>query len=82
MYERERTDTKKETKARKQTFTEFKQEIKKEDNISTSGEMCKTENDGAVDNSLKIEEKDVEMCRYSMEDATEHNTDLKMNQTV
>lgn len=84
MYERERTDTKKpETKARKQAFT-VKQEIKTEDNITTSGEMCKTENDRVADNSVKIEEnaEGVETCRYSMEDATEHNTDLKMNQTV
>lgn len=83
MYERERTDTKNETKARKQAFT-VKQEIKTEDNITTSGEMCKTGNDCVVDNSVKIKEnaEDVETCRYSMEDATEHNTDLKMNQTV
>lgn len=83
MYERERTDTKKETKARKQAFT-VKQEIKTE-NITTSGEMCKTGNEVA-DNSVKVEEnvetEDIETCRYSMEDATEHNTDLKMNQTV
>ncbi|XP_011695482.1 PREDICTED: NAD-dependent protein deacetylase Sirt6 isoform X2 [Wasmannia auropunctata] len=85
MYERERTDTaaKKDPKARKQAFT-VKQEIKTEDNITTSGEMCKTENDRVTDDSVKTEEnaEDVEMCRYSMEDATEHNTDLKMNQTV
>jgi len=84
MYERERTDPKRETKARKQTFT-VKQEIKTEANITTSGEMCKTENNRVADNSqLKIEEnvEDIETCRYSMEDATEHNTDLKMNQTV
>lgn len=82
MYERERTD-KNETKARKQAFP-VKQEIKTEDNITTSGEMCKTGNDCVADNSLKIEEhvEDVETCRYSMEDVTEHNTDLKMNQTV
>jgi len=84
MYERERTDPKRETKARKQAFT-VKQEIKAEANITTSGEMCKTENNRVADNSqLKIEEnvEDIETCRYSMEDATEHNTDLKINQTV
>lgn len=83
MYERERTEeTKKETKARKQAFT-VKQEIKTED-ITTSGEMCKTGNDHVADDSVKIEEvvEGVETCRYSMEDATEHNTDLKLNQTV
>lgn len=83
MYERERTDTKKDTKARKQAFT-VKQEIKTEgNNITTSGEMCKTENDRVADNSVKIEEnaEDVETCRYTMEDASEH-TDMKMNQTV
>lgn len=79
MYERERTD-KKETKSRKQAFT-VKQEIKTGDNITTSGEMCKTGNDRVADNSVKMEE-DIETYRYSMEDATEHNTDLKMNQTV
>lgn len=80
MYER--TDTGKETKARKQAFP-VKQEIKTED-ITTSGEMCKTGNDHVADNSVKIEEvvEGVETYRYSMEDATEHNTDLKMNQTV
>lgn len=83
MYERERTDTKKDTKARKQAFT-VKQEIKTEADITTSGEMCKTEDDRVADDSAKIEEnvEDVETYRYSMEDATEHNTDLKMNQTV
>lgn len=86
MYERDRTDpkdSKKDTKTRKEAFT-VKQEIKTEANITTSGEMCKTGNDRVVDDSVKIEEnaEDVETCRYSMEDATEHNTDLKMNQTV
>lgn len=83
MYERERTDTKKDPKARKQAFT-VKQEIKTEADITTSGEMCKTEDDRVADDSVKIEEnvEDVETYRYSMEDATEHNTDLKLNQTV
>lgn len=83
MYERERTDPKKDTKARKQAFT-VKQEIKTEADITTSGEMCKTEDDRVADDSVKIEEnvEDVETYRYSMEDATEHNTDLKLNQTV
>jgi len=83
MYERERTDTKREIKARKQTFT-VKQEIKTEDNISTSGETCKIEKDVADNNPTKIEQnaEDIEMCRFTMEDATEHNTDMKMNQTV
>lgn len=85
MYERERTDAKKDTttKARKQAFT-VKQEIKTEADITTSGEMCKTEDDRVADDSVKIEEnvEDVETYRYSMEDATEHNTDLKLNQTV
>lgn len=83
MYERERTDDKKDTKARKQAFT-VKQEIKTEADITTSGEMCKTEDDRVADDSVKIEEnvEDVETYRYSMEDATAHNTDLKLNQTV
>ncbi|KYN07526.1 NAD-dependent deacetylase sirtuin-6 [Cyphomyrmex costatus] len=83
MYERERTDATRETKARKPSFT-VKQEIKTEANITTSGEMCQTDNDRVPDNSVKTEEnaKDIEKYRYSMEDATEHNTDLKMNQTV
>lgn len=83
MYERERTDAKKDPKARKQAFT-VKQEIKTEADITTSGEMCKTEDDRVADDSVKIEENvvDVETYRYSMEDATEHNTDLKLNQTV
>lgn len=83
MYERERTDTIKETKARKQAFP-VKQEIKSEDKISTSNEVCKIENDHVVKNPVKIEEnvEDVETYGYSMEDITEHNTDLEMNQTV
>lgn len=84
MYERERTDTKRETKARKQAFT-VKQEIKTEDNIAMTGEICKTENDCVVNNPVKAEEnaEDVETCRYSMEDTTvEHSPDMKMNQTV
>lgn len=83
MYERERTDTKRETKARKQAFT-VKQEIKSEDNITTSNDVCKTENDHVVKNPVKAEEniEDVETYRYSMEDPTEHNTDLQINQTV
>lgn len=83
MYERERTDTKRETKAKKQAFT-VKQEIKTEANITTLGEMCKTGNDRVADNSVKAEEivEDVETYRYSMDEGTEHNTDLKMNQTV
>lgn len=83
MYERERTDTIRETKARKQAFT-VKQEIKSEDKITTSNEICKTENDHMVKNPVKIEEnvEDVKTYRYSMEDTTEHNTDLEINQTV
>lgn len=83
MYERERTDPKRETKARKQAFP-VKQEIKTDgNNITTAGETYKTENDHVADNSLKIEENavDVETCRYTMEDASEH-TDMQMNQTV
>lgn len=83
MYERERTDTKRETKTRKQAF---KQEIKTEDNnIATTDEICKTENDRVIKSPIKTEEnaEDVETCRYSMEDTTvEHSTDVKMNQTV
>lgn len=85
MYERERTDTKKETKAKRQTFT-VKQEIKTEgNNIATTVEMCKTENDRVVNNPVKTEQnvEDVETCMYSMNDTTvEHSTDMKMNQTV
>lgn len=83
MYERERTDTKRETKAKKQTFT-VKQEIKTEDNIATPGEICKTEIDHMVNNPVKPEDniEDIETCRYSMEETTEHNTDMKLNQTV
>lgn len=80
MYERERTDTIRETKARKQAFT-VKQEIKSEDKITTSNEIC-TENDHMVKNPVKIEENVEETYRYSMEDTTEHNTDLEINQTV
>lgn len=81
MYERERTDTKRETKARKQAFT-VKQEIKTEDNnIATTVEICKTENDNPVKTEENVD--NVETCRYSMEDTTvEHSTDMKMNQTV
>lgn len=83
MYERERTDTKRETKARKQTFT-VKQEIKTEDNIATPGEICKTENDHVASIPVKSEDniEDVETYRYSMEETTEHNADVKLNQTV
>lgn len=88
MYERERTDTKRESKtARKQAFT-VKQEIKTEDNISTSSEMCKTENDLVANNPAKVEEDnagDIEMCRFTMGDATVErgmSADMTMNQTV
>jgi len=82
MYERERTDPKRETKTRKQAFP-VKQEIKTEDNITTSGEICKTQNVVAND-PVKAEEnaEDIEMCRYSMASTIEHNADLQMNQTV
>lgn len=86
MYERERTDAKKETgKARKQTFP-MQQEIKTEDNnIATTGEMCKTENDRVANNPIKTEEnaEDVEStCRYSMEDNTTVELSTHTNQTV
>jgi mono-ADP-ribosyltransferase sirtuin 6 len=83
MYERERTDAKRETKTRKQAFP-VKQEIKTEDNITTSGEICKTQNAHVANDPVKAEEdaKDIEMCRYSMANTIEHNTDLQMNQTV
>lgn len=82
MYERERPDIR-ETKARKQAFT-MKQEIKSEDNKTTSNEVCKTGNDHMIKNPVKIEDKveDVETYRYSMEGTTEHNIDLQMNQTM
>lgn len=86
MYERERTDTKRESKTRKQAFV--KQEIKTEvhigeNNITTSSETCKIEND-RIGNSIKAEEnaQNVEAYRYSMEDGTDHNADLEMNQTL
>lgn len=83
MYERERTDTKRETKTRKQAFT-VKQEIKTEDNITMPSEKCKPENDRVAGNPVKMEEntEDSETCKYSMEDATEHNPDLEINQPV
>lgn len=83
MYERERTDAKRETKTRKQAFP-VKQEIKTEDNITTSAEMCKAQNAHVVDDSVKAEEnaEDIDMCRYSMASTIEHNTDLQLNQTV
>lgn len=73
MYERERTDTKKDTKARKQAFT-VKQEIKTEDNINTSSEISPIKTEEHVEN--------IETYKYSIQNTTEHNIDLELNQTV
>lgn len=78
MYERERTDAKRETKTRKQAFP-VKQEIKTDDNITTSGEICMAQNAHVANDPVKAEENadDIEMCRYSMASTIE-----QINQTV
>lgn len=93
MYERERTDTKRESKTRKQTFT-VKQEIKTEqnvhieqNNITTSSETCKAVVNDRIGSSIKTEEnatRNAETYGYStIEDGTNrHNADLEANQTL
>lgn len=93
MYERERTDTKRESKTRKQTFT-VKQEIKTEqnvhieqNNITTSSETYKAVVNDRIGNSIKTEEnatRNAETYGYSTtEDGMDrYNADLEANQTL
>ena len=81
MYERERTDTKRETKPKKQAFT-IKQDIKTEDTMNTANQVC---NNAVVpvdvsSNAMKIEDelKDVEPFDFTT-NMTQPDPGLEVN---
>lgn len=82
MYERERTDTKRETKPKKQAFM-MKEEIKTEDALEDpSNAVCNNAVVGDVSsNPVKIEEdtKDMEPFEFSAGDVTQQDTGLPVN---
>lgn len=82
MYERERTDTKRETKTKKQAFM-MKQDIKAEDTMNTANQVC---NNAVVpedisNNAVKIEDemKDIEPFDFAANNMTQPDPGLEVN---
>lgn len=80
MYERERTETKRETKPKKQAFM-TKEDIKTEDGLNPSN-VCNNAVDGDVSGiAVKVEQdaKDVDPFEFSADNVNQQDIDLPMN---
>lgn len=83
MYEREKPDTKRETKTRKQAFA-MKQEIKLEGDVDRIQGMHK-QDDNMLHNPIKIENEigDVGSCTYSVDNVSQlSSADIQLAETV
>lgn len=82
MYERERTDPKKETKTKKQAFM-MKQDIKTEDTLNTANQVCNNTvaPEDISSSTVKIEDeiKDEEPFEFSMDNITQPDPGLQVN---
>ncbi|KOC67162.1 NAD-dependent protein deacetylase Sirt6 [Habropoda laboriosa] len=82
MYERERTDTKRETKTKKQAFM-MKQDMKEEDTLNTANQVCNNAVvTGDISSSVvKIEDemKDVEPFDFSTDNMIQPDPGLQVN---
>lgn len=82
MYERERTDTKRETKTKKQAFM-IKQDIKTEDTMNTANQICNNAvvSEDISSNTVKIEDeiKHVEPFEFTTNNMTQPDPGLEVN---